>query len=683
MHESRTFLQDLALVFCVATLAALLFQRLRQPVVLAYLVAGVIVGPHVPLPLFVDLGRIQTLSELGVILVMFSLGLEFSLQRLVRLLPTAGLAGLVQISAMLWLGYLVGTLFGMAWPANLFVGGMICISSTMIVARVFADQGVDEELAGSVFGILVIQDLAAIVLITMFTALASGAGLPAYELITTVGRLGVFVAAMIVVGILLVPRLVREAHRRSAAEVLLIASVGVCFGLALLAEHFGYSVALGAFVAGVLVGESGRRSDVAHSVAPLRDVFAAVFFVSVGMLVDPRVFGREWLLVTTLVMVVIVGQTLFISLGTFLAGKSVRLAIRTGLSLAQIGEFSFILVGIGTVAGVVPADLLAVAVGVAVVTTFLTPLLVRASDAAAVAVDARLPPSVQTFSALYGAWFESLTRREPRTRSRAHRLWLLYAADASLLIALVVAAAVGRDWLAAELRAWLSLPPDIAAWSVIGAAIVLIAPFAIGVVRVARALGKELAKTSLPMRGGGVDLGAAPRRAFVLALQLALVLLTAFPLVALSAPFLPLYVGATSLAAIVVGLGIAFWKSTTNLEEHVRASAQVVLEALDRQRHHAAPTAPQAKAIDLTELLPGLGSLEPRRIGHESPVVGKTLAELNLRGATGAIILAIKRPHADVVLPTGDERLVAGDIVSITGSQEALIAADRVLQGET
>jgi monovalent cation:H+ antiporter-2, CPA2 family len=677
VQHVRTFLQDLALVFCVAALVTLVFQRLRQPVVLGYLLAGIILGPHVPIPLFADHQRIETLSELGVILVMFSIGLEFSFARIRRVLPTAGLAGAVQITAMFWIGYLVGRLFGLSGGAAVFVGGMVCISSTMIVARAFADHPVEERLSELVFSVLIVQDLAAILLITVLTAVASGAGLPPAEMARTAGELFLFLVGAVVIGLLVVPRLIREAHHRLVSETLLVTTVGVCFGLALLAQYLGYSVALGAFLAGSLVAESGRRRNVEHLIAPLRDLFAAVFFVSIGMLVDPGAILDQAGLVATLVAIVVFGQSTFIALGTFLTGAGVNLSVRAGMSLAQIGEFSFIIVGVGVARGVVSTGLMSVAVGVAVITTFLTPFLVRLSGRAALMVEARLPRPLQTFAALYGSWFEAMrARRESRERSAMARRWLRLAGDGVILAGIVLATALGHRAATVWLEAQLGIGERAAYAVVITGAVVAALPFLYGVGRSARQLGLALGQRALPGSDAGLDLAAAPRRAFVIALQVGLMLLVAFPVVALSQPFLPLYWGAAILATLLLAFGVAFWRGATNLEGHVRAGAQLVLEALERQRRPD----PAAAPVDLVELLPGLGGLEPVLLPDDSPAVGKTLAQLELRGRTGATVLAIRRAAGDTVAaPSGAEVLGSGDVLSVTGSREAIAAATSLL----
>jgi CPA2 family monovalent cation:H+ antiporter-2 len=679
MH--RTFLQDLALVFCVASVATLLFQRLRQPVVLGYLLAGLIVGPHLSLPLFADPHRVEMLSELGVILVIFAIGLEFDLAKLGRVLPTSGVAGAVQITAMLWLGYTAGQLAGWDFNQSLFLGGSLCISSTMIVSRVFAARGETGELVDSALGILVVQDLAAVVLIAVFTAVATGTGLPPREVAVMVGELALFLVGAVAAGILIVPRLIREAAHRDSAEVLLIAAIGTCFGFALLAQWLGYSVALGAFIAGSVVAESGRRRKVEHLVEPVRDLFAAVFFVSIGMLVDPRAIGENWIMVLAVSALVLIGQSLFIAIGSFLSGRSVQLSIRTGMSLAQVGEFSFIIVGIGTAAQAVSTDLMAIMVGVAVITTFTTPYQVAASRGVASFVERRLPRPLQTFSVLYASWIEAL--RAPGGRRSAVRVPLVFLVlDVVGIGAIVVGSAVYRHeiWMWLDDRMGLGL--SRARWLALGMAIIALAPFVLGLARNVRRVGSALATTAMPEATGGVDLADAPRRAFMVGLEFALALAALVPLVAFTAPFLPPLAGAAVLTAVMGVLGVVFWRRATNLQGHVRAGAELILEVLNSQRHADDQVAETPQAALLPTMLPGLGSLVTLQVGEDSPAVDRTLAQINLRALTGASVLAIQHAgQADVGAPTGKELLSAGDLLSVTGTADAVERARRLLQG--
>jgi monovalent cation:H+ antiporter-2, CPA2 family len=677
VHEVRTLLQDLALVLCVAAVTTVLFRRLRQPVVLGYLLAGVIVGPHVPIPLFVDMERIHTLSELGVVLVMFSVGLEFSIRKLVRVVPTSGIIGLIQISTMIWLGYLTGQAFGWSVRESVFTGAMVAISSTMVVAKVFAEQHVTSDLADTVFGVLVAQDLAAVLLLAVLTAVSSGTGLPAAVLARTAGQLIVFLLAIVIVGFLVVPRAIRAVARLKNPETLLLASIGVCFALALAAQKVGYSVALGAFLAGSLVAESGESEQVERLVRPVRDVFAAIFFVAVGMILDPKVLLEHWVAASALVVVVIVGQITSVSFGAFLSGRDLKTSVQAGMSLAQIGEFSFIIASVGVENRVIRSFLYPIAVAVAVVTTFTTPWLVRASGPVAMFVDRRLPKPLQTFVSLYGSWVEQLRAAKPAaTPGRTvGRLLRRLALDALILAAITIGAALGMGRLLALLEGHLGVPPSAGRWIVVGTAMVLSSPFLFGIARLARALGVRLAAATLPPSDEGkLDLAEAPRRALVVTLQLAIVLFLGIPLLALTQPFVPPQYGAAVLVGVLAILAVSFWRGATNLHDHVQAGAQIIVEILGKQSGSAkAPTLEDVQAV-----LPGLGELTAVKLEGDCFAVGKTLAQINLRALSGASVITILR-DAEGLKPTGREELRTGDVLALTGTHDAIEAATAIL----
>src|SRR2546427_12388075 len=270
MQDAHEFLRSLTVVLAVAAITTVVFQRLRQPVVLGYIIAGLIVGPHVPIPLVADPGVVQTLSELGVILLMFSLGLDLSVRKLIVVGPTAGLTALLQSSLMVWLGFTIGRLFGWTPLESLFAGAVIAISSTTIIAKAFDEQGITGTLREFVVGVLIVEDLIAVLLMAVLTAIASGTGLAAGPLVATVARLVAFLVTLVAVGLMVVPRAIRAIVRLNRRETTLVASIGICFTIALLAQAFGYSVALGAFLAGSLVAESGEEKQVERLVEPCR-----------------------------------------------------------------------------------------------------------------------------------------------------------------------------------------------------------------------------------------------------------------------------------------------------------------------------------------------------------------------------------------------------------------------------
>ncbi|MDY7226654.1 cation:proton antiporter [Hyalangium rubrum] len=682
MHGAHEFLKALTLVLCVAAVTTVLFQRLRQPVVLGYIIAGLIVGPYIAIPLFADMGVVQTLSEVGVILLMFSLGLEFSLRKLFSVGPTAGLTAVIQCSIMVWLGFVVGRAFGWTPIEGLFTGALIAISSTTIIAKAFDEQNIRGRLRELVVGVLIVEDLIAVLLMATLTAVSTGTGLSAGELALTTGRLVAFLVGLVVVGLLVIPRAVRAVIRLNRPETTLVASVGICFAVALLAQTFGYSVALGAFLAGSLVAESGEEKQVEHLVQPVRDMFAAIFFVSVGMLIDPALIAEHWVAIAVLTVVVVVGKVVSVSLGAFLTGNGTRTSVQAGMSLAQIGEFSFIIAGLGLSLKATGQFLYPVAVAVSAITTLTTPMLIRTAGPVANYVDRKLPKPLQTFVALYGTWLEGLREASPRQTRGANvrRLVGLLLLDAALLVGLIIGTSLALESMALVIEEKTGMGRVWAERLVVAGAVLISLPFLAGVVQVARRLGTVLAEVALPPRPGGkVDLAAAPRRALLVTLQGVIVLLVAAPLIAITQPFVQGFTSALLVLLLLGVLAVAFWRSAMNLEGHVRAGAQVIVDALAAQSRAKEPGSEEMDLEQVQGMLPGLGAPTPVRLEARSPAVGRTLAELNLRGLTGATVLAIHRGEEGISFPTAREALQEGDVLALAGTHEAVEAARSLL----
>jgi CPA2 family monovalent cation:H+ antiporter-2 len=681
MHQAHEFLQTLAMVLCVAAVTTVLFQRLQQPVVLGYLLAGMVVGPYVSIPLSADSPTVQTLAEIGVILLMFSLGIEFSISKLFRVGPTAGFVAVVQCSLMLWLGYMVGQAFGWSLLASLYAGAAIAISSTTIIVKVFDEQRIKADFTHIVFGILIVEDLIAILLITILTALSLGDGLSTMEVAQAAGRLAAFLALLLVVGLFTVPALIRAVVRLDRSETTVVASVGLAFGFALLAATFGYSVALGAFLAGALVAESGVEKTVERLVQPVRDIFAAIFFVSVGMLIDPHIIVSHWAILLVFLAVVVVGKVVSVTLGAFLTGQSVQTSVKTGMSLAQIGEFSFIIAGVGVATGATDRLLYTIAVAVSGITTLLTPWLIRAAGPAAAWVDRKLPRRLQTFAALYASWLEQLRTRSTDTQpARFRRAIRWIVADAVVVAAIVIGASVEMDRIAAFAESRLNLSERATRLLVVAGAAAISAPFWIGLVRMARYVGFELASHAFPTAAREqLDLAAAPRRLLVVMLQLAIVLVIGVPLIAITQPFLPPFRGAAVLLFVLLLLAAAFWRGAANFQGHTRAAAEALAESLARQTRAGRAKDPGHALEDTNRLLAGLGSPVPVEVHPGTIAEGKTLAQIELRGLTGATVLAIQRGDESVLVPSGHERLQAGDILAVAGTHDAVEAARSLL----
>jgi CPA2 family monovalent cation:H+ antiporter-2 len=673
------FLLNLAVILCAAAITTVLFQKLRQPVVLGYLLAGLIVGPYVPVPVRVDVGVAHTLSEIGVILLMFSLGLEFSLRKLVRVGGSAGIVAAIECSVMIWLGYLTGRAFGWSNYESLFAGALVSISSTTIIVRAFTESKVSGKIRQIVFGILIVEDLIAILLLAILTAIASGAGLSAGAVVVTVLRLAGFLVALVVVGLLLVPRLVRVVVKLERAETTLVTCVGICFACALLAHRFGYSVALGAFLGGALVAESGEARRVEHLIEPVRDMFAAIFFVSVGMIIQPGLLATHWPAMLVLTAVIVSGKIVAVSLASVLAGNGVRMSVQAGMSLAQIGEFSFIIVAVGKALGVVGEFLYPLAVGVSALTTLLTPFLIKASGRAAAFVDAHLPRRVQTYASLYESWVERLRSTAPHHQTawtRIRRAMILLAVDFTAVAAVIIGSALGMEKIVVAARD-LKIGPELARILVVVLALAVATPFVLGALRVARSLGYLLVREALPGQASGVDLASAPRRALLVTIQIVILLVAGVPLVAITQPLLPSIPLAIVLASLVAVLVVAFWRRANDLEEHVRAGAEVVLETLSAQSHSERTGATAIARV--RGLVPIFGHPKAVRLMDGAPAAGRSLRELNLRGQTGATVLCIERNGRDAILPSGSEVLEPGDIVVLAGTEDAVSTATGLL----
>ncbi len=686
MPEPHEFLQNLALVLSVAALAAVLFHALRLPVVFGYLVAGMVVGPYLPIPLVADPKLVRALSELGVILLMYSLGLEFRLRRVADVAATAGPAALAETTVMFGLGYAFGAFAGWTPLESLFTGAMIAISSTTIIAKTFGDVGIAPRLKEIVFGVLIVEDLIAILLIAILSAVATGGTITLASLGVTGVRLASFLVAIIGIGLVVLPRVMTRVVAIGRDEMTTLAAIGVCFAAALLALAFGYSVALGAFIAGSLVAESGHGDRIAHRIEPVRDVFVAIFFVSVGMLIDPSVVALHWVAILALSATVVVGKLLAASLGVFAAGYGVRDGVRAGMSLAQIGEFSFIIAGVGLAAGAIRPFLYPVAVAVSAITTLLTPWLVRAADPAAAWVDRRLPRALQTYAALYGSWIERLRAGGGGADDRAalRRLVRLVAIDVALLMGLVIAtgAEVGR--LGVMVQEWFDWTAVGGRRAVLSIAAVAALPLLVALWRTTRALSAALGLRALPAPARGLDRADTPRRALIASLHFALLLACSTPILVVAQPFIPQLPTIAVFGALVVVLGIVLWQSAGSLYGHARASAEVYSMALsqhDRVREGEAEIAATVRRV--SQMLPGLGDPVPVVLESASQASGRTLRELDLRGRTGATVLSLTHADGRTVdgVPIGSQLLAAGDVLVLAGTEGAVAAARSLLLG--
>ena len=393
MAEIPHLIQDLALILMVAGLVTLLFKKLRQPLVLGYIVAGFLVSPHMPyLMSVVDKADIQTWADIGVMFLLFSLGLDFSFKKILKMGMAPVIAALTIIFCMMALGTGVGTMFGWSRMNCLFLAGMLAMSSTTIIYKALDDLGLRQQrFAGLVMSVLILEDVLAIVMMVMLSTIARGANPDGSMMIESVGKIVFFLVLWFVVGIFLIPPFLRKTRRLMNDETLVVVALGLCCAMAVLSTTVGFSSAFGAFVMGSILAETIEADKITTVVEPVKNLFGAIFFVSVGMLVDPAILVSYAMPILVLVLTILVGQAIFGTMGFMLSGQPLKTAMRCGFSMAQIGEFAFIIASLGLSLRVISDFLYPVVVAVSVITTFLTPYMMKAAIPCYEFMERRLP----------------------------------------------------------------------------------------------------------------------------------------------------------------------------------------------------------------------------------------------------------------------------------------------------
>jgi CPA2 family monovalent cation:H+ antiporter-2 len=492
------FIQDLAVIMLIAGLVTLVFHRLKQPVVLGYILAGVIIGPHTPpFALIQDEHTIRTLSELGVVFLLFALGLEFSLRKLASVGLTAVVAAVVEIAAMLFIGYWIGQYFGWNRMDSIFLGAILSISSTTIIVKALDELKLkSERFSQLIFGILIVEDILAIAMIALLSAIATTGQVDAPAVFSTLGKLSLFMVVALVLGILIVPRLLAYVDSFESTEMLLITVLGLCFGFCLLVVKLDYSIALGAFIIGAVMAESRQLKRIERLTEPIKDMFSAIFFVSIGLLLDLSVLFKYAGPIALITAAVVLGKVIACGAGAFLSGNDGRTSLKVGMGLAQIGEFSFIIASLGLTLKVTSDFLYPIAVAVSALTTLFTPYLIRLSDPLSVRAGAAMPRRMAVWFARYPAKLHALKKRtdEAVLRKIIIRILLQVLVNCALVAAVFVASA----FIVTEAGSLLTFPakappelPDALTW---GGALLISLPFLIATYRKLKALSMLLAE---------------------------------------------------------------------------------------------------------------------------------------------------------------------------------------------
>ncbi|WP_337784511.1 cation:proton antiporter [Prevotella sp.] len=662
MSELPHLIKDLALILVVAGIVTIIFKRLKQPLVLGYVVAGFLVSPNMPYTMsVVDIADIHTWADIGVMFLLFSLGLDFSFKKILKMGSSPIIATCAIVFCMMALGMIVGHSFGWGRMDCIFLGGMLAMSSTTIIYKAFDDLGLRQQrFASMVMSVLILEDMLAIVMMVMLSALASGANLDGGQMVGSVVRIGFFLVLWFVVGIFAIPWLLRSSRTLINNETLLIIALGLCCAMAVVSTKVGFSSAFGAFVMGSILAETVEAEKIIKLVEPVKNLFGAVFFVSVGMLVDPKILVDYSVPIMVLVLTILVGQAVFGSFGFLISGQSLKSAMQCGFSMAQIGEFSFIIASLGLSLGVIGNFLYPVVVAVSVITTFLTPYMIRLSTPAYNRLEKRLPKNIihmlnelaisHPSAAPHGNWRSLVVQLT--------KIVVIYSILSIAVIALMFTVAL------VPLRQML---PHWWANAVCGLATVLfISPFLRAMV-MKKNHSEEFKQLWNESRMNHAALIATIVVRFIIAMMFVFYICN----------YLTRFTNAVMIviAVVVVMLMVL---SRRLKRRSIRMERMFLLNL--RSRDIKAQVYGHKRPLYAGHLLDRDIHISDFDVPEDSLWAGKTLEELQLRSKFGVNVSSILRGRQRINIPSGDDRIYPCDKIQVIGSDDQLTALSKALK---
>lgn len=654
MSQIPSLISDLAVILISAGLVTLLFKRLKQPVVLGYIVAGILAGPSIKqIPTVTDVESIRIWADIGVIFLLFALGLDFSFKKLMKVGGTAVIGAVTVVIGMMTLGYVAGLSLGWGHMNSLFLGGMLSMSSTTIIFKAFDDMGLrNQRFAGVVFGILVVEDLFAVLLMVLLSTLAVSKHVEGTELLSSVVKLGVFLLLCFIIGIYLIPSFLKKAKPLLNDETLLIVSIGLCLGMVIIATKAGFSSALGAFVMGSILAETIDAERIEHLIKPVKNLFGAIFFVSVGMMIDPALLWQYKVPILILTCVVMVGQVLFASFGVLLSGQPVKIAIQSGFSLAQIGEFAFIIASLGLTLGVTSHFLYPIVVAVSVVTTFFTPYMIRMADPAYRGAERLIPKSWMRFLERYSSGSNTIRQKSAWNKLLKALLRIVGTYTAVTLVLIFIWLQIVSPFIVRELP---GMRGEIISLALI---LILISPMLRAIIMKKNHSEEfeQLWSDSKYNRGPLVSLIILR-----IILCIGMVMLPVAHLLNIAAGIM-LAIAATVIAIVIFSQQLK--KQSILMERHFFSN----LTAREQETERNAPIN-QRFANHLLQRDLHLADFE---VKQNSPSMGRTLKELNFRQKCNVNIVTIIRGDQRINIPGGEERLYPFDKLIVVGADEDL-----------
>ena len=662
MSEIAPLISDLAVILIAAGIITLIFKCLKQPVVLGYIVAGILAGPAVPyIPTVSDPTNIKIWADIGVIFLLFAMGLEFSFKKLMTVGGTAVIASITIVSGMMFLGYTAGNALGFSHLSSIFLGGMLSMSSTVIVFKAFDDMGLrGQKFTGVVLGVLVVEDLVAVVLMVLLSTLAVSKQVEGMEMLESILKLGAFLIFWSLLGIYLIPSFLKKIKPFLNDETLLIIALGFCLGMVMIAAKAGFSSALGAFVMGSLLAETIEAEKIEKLVKPVKDLFAAIFFVSVGMMIQPDLLIEYLVPICILTILVIIGQIFFGSLGVLLSGQPLKIALQSGFSLTQIGEFAFIIASLGVSLKVTDDYLYPVIVAVSVVTTFLTPYMIRMATPVYQLIDNYLPSSIKLMLNRYSSG--SNTVKHKSTWNKLLKSMLL---DVILYTVLTIFSIIIFFTYVNPIIRENILGFKGALWS-LSIILAIILPFLWAIIMKKNHSPEflKLWNDSKFNRGPLVSL---------IAIKLLLCASILMPVI------VHIFNVASGVGFIITLLILLMIILSKKLKKRSLSIEKRFIDNFNGKTTDSNIGSPLTdnilKSLPFNDL-----HLMDFVVGQESSIVGRSLKEINFRQKYGINIVSIIRGERQINIPRGEERLYPFDKIIIVGTDEELDLFQEIIQ---
>ena len=662
MSEIAPLISDLAVILIAAGIITLIFKCLKQPVVLGYIVAGILAGPAVPyIPTVSDPTNIKIWADIGVIFLLFAMGLEFSFKKLMTVGGTAVIASITIVSGMMFLGYTAGNTLGFSHLSSIFLGGMLSMASTAIVFKAFDDMGLrGQKFTGVVLGVLVVEDLVAVVLMVLLSTLAVSKQVEGMEMLESILKLGAFLIFWSLLGIYLIPSFLKKIKPFLNDETLLIIALGFCLGMVMIAAKAGFSSALGAFVMGSLLAETIEAEKIEKLVKPVKDLFAAIFFVSVGMMIQPDLLIEYLVPICILTILVIIGQIFFGSLGVLLSGQPLKIALQSGFSLTQIGEFAFIIASLGVSLKVTDDYLYPVIVAVSVVTTFLTPYMIRMATPVYQLIDNYLPSSIKLMLNRYSSGSNTVKHKSTWNKLLKSMLLdvILYTVLTifSIIIFFTYVNPIIRENILGFKGALLSLSIILA----------IILPFLWAIIMKKNHSPEflKLWNDSKFNRGPLVSL---------IAIKLLLCASILMPVI------VHIFNVASGVGFIITLLILLMIILSKKLKKRSLSIEKRFIDNFNGKTTDSNIGSPLTdnilKSLPFNDL-----HLMDFVVGQESSIVGRSLKEINFRQKYGINIVSIIRGERQINIPRGEERLYPFDKIIIVGTDEELDLFQEIIQ---